>query len=225
MAGFIYGFEDDSMRTKLRFSLSIFAFIAYAGAARADESNPALMTPAISPTAPTATLPDSDEEFGLRAGYGTADVEKKLFATTAHGGQLNSRLRHDDMASPSGEFFGRVDLHGGSFVKGVLGVGTLSGGHLNDEDFPPANTPYSSTFSSQRNGFADYGMLDFGLDAWRAPRTRVGVFLGASWLARRRTPSAARRSRPTMSGVRQGLSPPIRCRLRKTRTGPRRASA
>jgi hypothetical protein len=175
-------FEGDPMRIKLKFSLSILAFITYAGAARADESNPALMTPATSPTALTATLPDSDEEFGVRAGFGPADVEKKLYATTAHSGQLNSRLRYDNMTSPAGELFGRVDLHGGSFVKGVLGIGTLSGGHLNDEDFPPAISPYSSTLSSQRNGFAGYGTVDFGLDAWRDAHTRVGGFLGASYL-------------------------------------------
>ena len=47
---------------------------------------------------------------------------------------LNSRLTYDSTASAD-EFFGRVEIPLNIFVKGNVGLGSLSGGHLYDEDW------------------------------------------------------------------------------------------
>ncbi len=58
-----------------------------------------------------------------------------------------SALHYKDQTAHSVEAFFRADHAMGIFVKGVGAIGSIAGGALNDEDFPPAIVPYSSTLS------------------------------------------------------------------------------
>jgi outer membrane protease len=130
--------------------------------------------------APQSTLSTYDGEFGLRYWYSWGNTAKDLFNTT--GSFLVSRLTYDDFKGHSGEIFGRTDFTGGFFLKGYAGLGIVAGGGLNDEDFPPVISPYSSTLSDQKNGHLAYLTFDAGLNLLRAPNARLGVFAGYHFL-------------------------------------------
>ena len=49
------------------------------------------------------------------------------------------------------KLYARVDHSSGLFWKGYAGGGLLTQGNLQDEDFPPGITPYSSTNSTLQN--------------------------------------------------------------------------
>ena len=101
-------------------------------------------------------------EIGPRYWYSTGTTAKQLFAS-GNATQMNSRLTYSGLDAQSGEVFGRLDHASGLvFVKGYLGMGEIGGGKLNDEDFPPAISPYSNTVSRQEGGRLRYGSVDLG---------------------------------------------------------------
>jgi hypothetical protein len=59
---------------------------------------------------------------------------------------LNSRLTYTSTAN-AGEFFGRVEAPVNIFIKGNIGLGSLAGGQLYDEDWVifGGTVPYSKT--------------------------------------------------------------------------------
>jgi hypothetical protein len=91
--------------------------------------------------------------------------------------QLNSRLTYSGLTAHAGEAFGRFEHGTGLFVKGFVGGGVIPGGTLQDEDFPPAIIPYSSTDSDLRSGSLGYGAIDFGW-AWRTGDFSLSFFAG-----------------------------------------------
>jgi opacity protein-like surface antigen len=126
------------------------------------------------------TLPAYDGEFGLRYWYSWGSTAKDLYNTT--GAYPVSRLTYDDFKGHSGEIFGRTDFTSGFFLKGYGGLGILAGGGLDDEDFPPVISPYSSTLSDQKDGHLAYLTFDSGLNLFRTPSARLGVFAGYHFL-------------------------------------------
>ena len=70
------------------------------------------------------------------------------------------------------------------FVKGNIGVGSLLGGQLNDEDWainPGAGEiAYSNTVSSVQ-GNIDYATLDLGYDFFRGAGYKLGGFVGYNY--------------------------------------------
>lgn len=90
----------------------------------------------------------------------------------------NSRLTYGPDEGHALEAFARFDHSSGIFVKGFLGFGVSSGGHLIDEDFPPVTVPYSRTTSDMKQGRLQYGALDVGMDALKGPGWKVGPFVG-----------------------------------------------
>src|SRR5262249_41069654 len=89
-----------------------------------------------------------------------------------------SRLIYKDLDAISGETFARVDHSSGLFVKGFLGAGGITGGKLNDEDFP-GDSAYSNTLSTA-SGHLGYATIDAGYTFLRAPGAKVGAFVGFS---------------------------------------------
>ena len=102
-----------------------------------------------------------------------------------------SRLTYNDMATNSGEVFGRLETPLNLFVKGFIGAGHTGNGHMNDEDYmlgtasgkPEAVAPsladsYSNTLASALTGNIGYGAIDGGFDLLRANGYKVGVFAG-----------------------------------------------
>jgi len=128
--------------------------------------------------APPAQLSGFTFEFGSRIWYSTGKLAKDLFDDPRSSGSLNSRLTYGNLTATSFEAFGRADSPAGVFLKGFLGLGNLNHGFLDDEDFPPAIEPYSSTLSQQQGGQIRYGAVDIGQTLWRSPRASFGVFAG-----------------------------------------------
>jgi len=88
-----------------------------------------------------------------------------------------SQLTWSGLRAQSPEVFVRADHLSGFFVKGFLGGASISGGNLQDEDFPPVIVPYSSTNSAQGDGNLRYAAIDAGW-GWRSQEYRFGFFGG-----------------------------------------------
>jgi hypothetical protein len=124
------------------------------------------------PPAPTAFVrngpylvhPAWEFEIGARyfPSWGTTQKSLYGFPPLYPDNVLVSRLTYSDLFSHAGEVFGRFEHASGFFARAFAGLGNITGGSLQDEDFPPAITPYSSTQSVQRNGRLNYATADFG---------------------------------------------------------------
>lgn len=117
-------------------------------------------------------------EFGARFWYGNAKTGKSLYDLPTASSALLSRLTYSGLVTDSGELFGRISSTYGIFIKGYIGGGAVTRGHLQDEDFPPTIEPYSSTISGQHGGFLTYASVDVGYDVIRGGDFRVGAFVG-----------------------------------------------
>lgn len=122
-------------------------------------------------------------EVGTRYWYSSGKLAKDLFDDPRSSNSVNSRLTYDRLTSNTFEAFGRFDTWYDTFVKGYVGVSRLGSGRLNDEDFPPALTPYSSTLSEQRNGRLDYASIDLGRTVVTRGPVSAAVFVGYGYLS------------------------------------------
>lgn len=151
-----------------------------AGLLLALASAPASANPFIIEATPTTSFTAS---FALRYWYGMGSTGKDLYDTT--GSILVSRLTYDDLQTHSVEGLIRVDHDSGLFWKGYVGGGLLTGGTLNDEDFPPVVTPYSSTLSNLDQQTLGYASIDVGGALLRGPDFRIDAFVGYHYLNER----------------------------------------
>jgi hypothetical protein len=122
-------------------------------------------------------------ELGSRVWFSTGTLAKDLYDDPRSSPNLNSRLTYSGLTTGTLEAYGRVDTWFGSFFKGYVGFGGLGRGSLDDEDFVPAITPYSSTLSQQQGGKLGYASVDFGQNLVENDRLRVGLFAGYGYLA------------------------------------------
>jgi len=141
---------------------------------------PASRARAIAP--PVAQLHNFTFEFGSRFWYSTGKLAKDLYDDPRSSQNLNSRLTYAGLTSGTFEGFGRADTPIGAFLKGYAGFSGLNSGTLNDEDFPPALTPYSNTLSQQQGGKLGYGSIDFGQILLQRERVRASLFVGYGYL-------------------------------------------
>lgn len=149
------------------------------------EPAPAPYTPPTAeayPVAAAATQPGYSFEAGARYWYSTGKLAKDLFDDPRSSNSLNSRLTYDGLTAHAFEAFGRINLPNGLFFKGFAGIAGLRNGRLNDEDFPPALVPYSSTMSDQRAGRLDYAAADFGYTFAINQRLSLSPFGGYAFL-------------------------------------------
>jgi hypothetical protein len=100
-------------------------------------------------------------------------LAKDLFDDPRSSTNLNSRLTYSGLTTGTYEAYGRVDTSFGSFFKGDAGFGGLGRGSLDDEDFPPAIVPYSSTLSQQQGGKLAYASVDYPAEARPSERRAV----------------------------------------------------
>jgi hypothetical protein len=122
--------------------------------------------------------------FALRYWYGLGSTSKDLYGFSR--GELVSRLSYTGLRSHSFEIFSRVDHTSTSlFWKGYAGGGLLTGGDLQDEDFPPLTTPYSSTDSTLHSQAIGYISVDVGGALLRGPDFRIDGFVGYHYLHQR----------------------------------------
>lgn len=115
-------------------------------------------------------------EFAARYWFSVGKTAKDLYNIA--GTALVSRLTYDGLRGHTAEGFGRADHTSGLYVKGYLGGGILTKGDLNDEDFEPVTSPYSSTMSNEKDGQMLYGSVDLGFNLVRNNAIRIGAFAG-----------------------------------------------
>ena len=142
-----------------------------AGGIGAAAANPFILEP--EKPAFTATV-------GGRYWYGMGSTSKDLYGLTRD--TLNSRLTYSGLQSHSLELYGRIDHDSGLFWKGYIGGGLLTKGSLQDEDFPPALTPYSSTNSTLQNQSLAYIDTDIGGAILRGRDFRLDGFVGYHYM-------------------------------------------
>jgi hypothetical protein len=130
-----------------------------------------------------AAVPSYSFEVGARYWYSTGKLSKGLFDDPRFTDWMVSRLTYDNVTANSFEAFGRISFANGMFVKGLVGLGGMRSGSLNDEDFAPYTYPYSSTMSDQRGGQLDYAIADVGYAFAVHPRATVAPFVGFGFLA------------------------------------------
>jgi outer membrane protease len=129
-----------------------------------------------------ASFRGSSIEFGTRYWYGNGSLAKNLYDDPRASTNMNSRLTFSGLTGGTFEGFGRWDGATGILVKGTVGLGDLRKGELQDEDFPPAISPYSSTLSAQHGGKIGYANADLGLTVMSSPQSRFSLFAGYGFL-------------------------------------------
>lgn len=129
---------------------------------------------------PVIVVPSFQGELGLRYWMNFGETEKNLY--NARGNAMVSRLTYDGLQGHAIEAYGRVDHTSGFYMKGYAGIGIVNRGNLNDEDFQPFITPYSSTSSEQREGTLAYASIDIGFNVIRRPDFRLGAYAGYHYL-------------------------------------------
>lgn len=138
--------------------------------------------PVIGKAPPVAFAPGWELEGGGRYWYSWGRFQRDVGVGQGRGRSLVSRLTYDNMTANTGEFFGRIDTPVNIFLKGFVGGGSISGGHLNDEDWnPPTFTDlllYSNASSGKVTGPLAYGTIDLGYNLLRGPGYKAGAFVG-----------------------------------------------
>jgi opacity protein-like surface antigen/outer membrane protease len=120
--------------------------------------------------------------FGVRAGLSTSSAQLKLY--DFGGATKLSQLTYHNVDSGVAEIYGRLDEPGsGLFTKGYAAFGKQTNGNLQDEDFPPGTSPYSSTNSTQSGGHLSYASMDVGYYAMQGGWYKIGGFAGYHFLS------------------------------------------
>jgi len=118
-------------------------------------------------------------DFAVRYWFADGQTGKTLYGAPALYTGAVSRLTYRDLLTSSGEFYGRIAATNGWFFQGYVGLGAITSGSLQDEDFAtPTFSPYSSTTSEQRNGYLGYANLNVGYDVLRGADYNLGIFAG-----------------------------------------------
>lgn len=127
-----------------------------------------------------AEKPAFTATFAMRYWYGMGSTSKDLYGATRD--TLNSRLGYTGLQSHAAEAYFRLDHESGLFWKGYGGFGVVTGGNLQDEDFPPGTTPYSSTDSTLQNQTFGYLSTDIGGAILLGRDFRLDGFVGYHYL-------------------------------------------
>jgi len=130
---------------------------------------------AASPSWPTSGF---ESELGMRYWANWGETSKDLYGATR--ADLRSRLTYGSLSGNAGEIFGQT-TNNTNFVKGFAGLGIIGAGNLQDEDFPPGISPYSSTNSAPRSGSIAYATIDIGHYFIQTPTSRIGGLIGYNY--------------------------------------------
>ena len=140
------------------------------------ESAPAAMVPA-------AMAPAARGELGARYWLSTGETKVSHNAQGSNPafGNPTSILTYENLDANSLEIFGRSLLGRNWFLKGMLGVGTINAGSLDDEDYLRGQVKFSDTTSAITEGSLSYGTIDVGRQ-WvlKEGAVNLGVFGGFS---------------------------------------------
>lgn len=145
---------------------SLMTFAASQSASAAD----------LAPAEPVVYAPEFAGSFGTRYFLNTGKTRYDLY--TVSGADEVSRLTYDDMTTSSIELFGKLQHSSGIYLDGFVGLGWSNDGNLQDEDFEPFITPYSSTDSDLDDNRFNYAKIDLGYDLLVRDRFSLGAFAG-----------------------------------------------
>jgi opacity protein-like surface antigen len=127
----------------------------------------------------TAWGPGWQVEGGARYWMSTGRFQWDNAAAQTTPQVLESRLTYDGLTARPGELYARVDTPIGIFVKGNAGLGNVSRGFMNDEDWGIFGViSYSNTLSPAETGKLNYWTADLGYDFLIGPGYKMGAFIG-----------------------------------------------
>jgi hypothetical protein len=159
-----------------RISVALMMAAALAPAAAAEEMAP-------TETAPAAMAPAARGELGARYWLSTGETKISHNAQGSNPafGNPTSILTYENLDANSFELFGRTLLGRNWFLKGLVGVGRVNTGSLDDEDYLRGQVKFSDTTSSITEGWLGYGSIDVG-HQWvlKQGAVNLGVFGGFS---------------------------------------------
>lgn len=134
---------------------------------------------ALGEEAPRAAQPG---ELGIRYWLSTGETKNSHNARAASpaAGNPTSVLTYENLDAHVLELFGQASFAGNWFVKGNLGVGSITNGSFDDEDYLAGQFKFLDTTSSVPEGTITYATFDVGITPWvlQGGRSSVGLFLG-----------------------------------------------
>jgi hypothetical protein len=118
-------------------------------------------------------------EGGARYWYSSGKIRFAFRNGSPLFGDPTSTLDWHSLTAHSGEAFARVDHRpSGFFIKGLLGLGTVVDGSIDDADFLAGQYKFSDTRSNVSSGSQSYAMLDLGWAYSPVVGTRLSFFVG-----------------------------------------------
>lgn len=147
------------MRKGLVFAACALAFVGNAGSARAQAIQ---VPPAYAIPLPPMLEPHF--EVGIRYWQSVGSTRFSINSSRQNPalGNPTSVLKYEDLEAYSGEFFWYAKNETGTFAKGFVGGGGLSGGSLDDEDYFAGQVKFSDTYSKLKGEDLIYGTIDVG---------------------------------------------------------------
>ena len=142
------------------------------------------MALALAPAVPAQEAPTVWDrgEIAIRYWLSTGETKNSHNARAASPivGNPTSVLTWENLDAHVIELAARTSFAGNWFIKGNLGVGSITTGSFDDEDYLAGQFKFLDTTSSVREGTITYATIDLGITPWslQAGRGSVGIFLG-----------------------------------------------
>lgn len=139
---------------------------------------------ALSPAASAEEAPGAWDrgEIAVRYWLSTGETRNSHNARAASPvvGNPTSVLTWENLDAHVLEIAARTSFAGNWFIKGNVGVGAITTGSFDDEDFLAGQFKFLDTTSSVPEGSITYATLDLGITPWplQGGRGSVGLFLG-----------------------------------------------
>jgi hypothetical protein len=132
------------------------------------------------PTLPAQPQPSPFAfEAGLRYWYSSGLMRFAFSNGSPLFGTPTSMLDWEALVGHTGEAFARLDHKPtGLFVKGVVGLGGIVDGHIDDRDYFAGPILFSDTRSEVKNGDITFASVDVGWGFAPAPGYHLGAFIG-----------------------------------------------
>jgi hypothetical protein len=120
--------------------------------------------------------PSRRGDLGMRYWLSTGETRISHNAQGANPafGNPTSILTYENLDANALEVFGRAPIARDWFLKGFVGLGKITTGSFDDEDYFVGQVKFSDTTSSVSNGWLSYGALDVG-HQWVLAQGRVNL--------------------------------------------------
>jgi hypothetical protein len=126
------------------------------------------------------TAQAQDAELGVRYWYSKSTTTRSHNAQEAAPvlGNPTSILTYDNLNAHAVELHARKTFGAGWFAKGNAGLGWVTRGSFDDEDYFAGQVKFSDSTSSVRGNELAYGSVDIGRELWRLRNGVAGIFVG-----------------------------------------------